>query len=42
LGLKAYFRHTQPYFEKMRDLILLKKSPAKVMPWARKQMSDNG
>jgi hypothetical protein len=26
----------------MRDLILLKKSPAKVMPWARKQMSDNG
>ena len=42
LGLKEYFRHTQPYFEKMRDLILLKKSPAKVIPWARKQMSDNG
>ena len=40
-GLKAYFRHTQPYFEKMRDLLLLNKAPAKVMPWARKQMMDN-
>ena len=42
LGLKDYFRHTQPYFEKMRDILLLKKAPAGVMPWARKQLSKNG
>ena len=41
-GLKAYFRHTQPYFEKMRDLLLLKKAPAGVMTWARKRMMDDG
>ena len=41
-GLKYYFRHTQPYFEKMRDLLLLKKAPAGVMPWARKRMSEDG
>ena len=41
-GLKAYFRYTQPYFEKMRDLLLLKKAPAKVMPWARQRLSENG
>jgi uncharacterized protein len=41
-GLKAYFRHTQPYFEKMRDLLLLKKAPAGVMSWARKRMSEDG
>ena len=42
LGLKAYFRHTQPFFERMRDLLILKKAPAKVMPWARKKLSGNG
>ena len=42
LGLKAYFRHTQPFFERMRDLLILKKAPAKVMPWARKILSGNG
>ena len=42
VGLKAYFRHTQPYFEKMRDLLLLKKAPAGVMPWARKRLSEDG
>ena len=42
VGLKAYFRHTQPYFEKMRDLLILKKAPAGVMTWARKRMSENG
>ena len=41
-GLKDYFRYTQPYFEKMRDLLILKKAPAGVMPWARKKMSENG
>ena len=41
-GLKDYFRHTQPYFEKMRDLLLLGKAPAGVMPWARKKSRDNG
>ncbi len=41
-GLKYYFRHTQPYFEKMRDLLILKKAPAKVMPWAAKRLSGNG
>ena len=41
-GLKAYFRHTQPYFEKMRDLLLLKKAPAGVMFWARKRLSEDG
>ena len=41
-GLKAYFRHTQPYFEKMRDLLILKKAPARVMPWARQRLSENG
>ena len=42
LGLKAYFRHTQPYFEKMRDLLLLKKAPAGVMNWARKRLLEDG
>ena len=41
-GLKDYFRYTQPYFERMRDLLILKKSPAGVMSWARKNMMDNG
>ena len=41
-GLKTYFRHTQPYFEKMRDLLLLKKAPAGVMSWARKRLSEDG
>ena len=42
IGLKAYFRYTQPYLEKMRDLLLLKKAPAGVMNWARKRMLEDG
>lgn len=42
VGLKDYFRYTQPYFERMRDLLILKKSPAGVMSWARKNKMDNG
>ena len=32
----------QPYFEKMRDLLLLKKAPAGVLSWARIKMSEDG
>lgn len=42
LGLKAYFSHTRPYFEKMRDSLILGKAPAKVMPWAREKMMRDG
>ena len=37
-GLKAYFRHTEPYMEYMRDLLSKQQSPAWVMPFARKRM----
>ena len=41
-GLKDYFRFTQPYFEKMRDLLIMKKAPAKVMPWAAEKLKEYG
>lgn len=34
-GYKLFFRHTEPYMDKMKELLLQKLSPALVMPWAR-------
>lgn len=34
-GYKLFFRHTEPYMAKMKELLLQKCSPALVMPWAR-------
>lgn len=30
-GLMKFFRHTQPYFERMRDLLLQRRAPAELM-----------
>ncbi len=37
-GLKFYFRHTEPYMERMRDLLVAGQSPAWVMQFARQRM----
>ena len=37
-GLKAYFRHAEPYMDYMRDLLSKQQAPAWVMPFARKRM----
>lgn len=37
-GLKAYFRHAEPYMDYMRDLLSQQQAPAWVMPFARKRM----
>lgn len=34
-GYRLFFRHTEPYMDKMKELLLQKLSPALVMPWAR-------
>lgn len=37
-GLKAYFRHVEPYMDYMRDLLSKQQSPAWIIPFARKRM----
>ncbi len=37
-GLKAYFRHVEPYMEFMRDQISKQQAPAWVIPFARQRM----
>jgi uncharacterized protein len=38
-GFKYYFKHVDPYMEKMKTLLLNKQAPALVMEWARKRRS---
>lgn len=41
-GLMHYFRHAEPYMERMRDLLAAQQSPAWVMPFARQRMGLGG
>ncbi len=34
-GYKMFFKHTAPYFERMKELLLSKQPPSLVMEWAR-------
>ncbi len=37
-GLYRYFRHAEPYMDRMRELIRIRQSPSWVIPFARKRM----
>lgn len=34
-GYKLFYEHTEPYMLKMRELLILRQSPAGIIPWAR-------
>ena len=41
-GYRLFFRHTQPYMERMRHLLMKQQPPAAIMPWARRQPMRKG
>ncbi len=39
-GLSLFYSHVAPYMDKMKELLLMKQSPAGVIPWARAMKTD--
>jgi uncharacterized protein len=41
-GIKAYYKHTEPYMKKMAELLAQERAPREIIPWARNLRSKPG